>query len=292
MSKSLLCLGMGYCAREFARRMRDLGWTVAGTTRSAEKAKQLEGQGFRMVVFDGEGPLVDIDGLLAGVTHVLASIPPDDDGDPFLKLHGEDLARHAGPMDWAGYLSTTGVYGDHAGAWVDEDAPTVPSTDRGGRRVLAEGQWQALGARSGLPVHIFRLAGIYGPDGRNQIEAVRQGKARRIIKPNHFVGRVHRDDIVGILAASVAKPNPGRVYNVADNEPSPPEEVIAYAARLLGVETPPAIPFEEAELSAVARGFFAGSKRVCNARVREELDYSFKYPTYREGLQALVAAAQ
>jgi len=287
----LLFLGMGYCGRALAGRLKARGWSITGTTRNPEKAKDLEAEGIRSVLFNGGEPMADIDNVLAGVTHVIASIPPDDDGDLFLRAHNHDLARHAGHIQWAGYLSTTGVYGDSDGEWVGEDAPTAPTTRAGTRRLLAEQQWQALAAQSGLPLHIFRIAGIYGPGTRNQIDQVKQGTAKRILKANHYVGRVHRDDIVGILEASIAMPNPGRIYNVVDHEPSAPEEVIAFTAQLLGIEPPPAIPFEEADPSGVARNFFSGSKRVSNARVREELGYSFLYPTYREGMRSIISEA-
>jgi nucleoside-diphosphate-sugar epimerase len=191
----------------------------------------------------------------------------------------------ADPIGWAGYLGTTGVYGDRQGGWVDESDFPAPSLARTKRRVAAEGHWLA----SGLPVHIFRLAGIYGPGpGRNALESVRSGKARRIIKPNQMFGRIHVEDIATTLLASMNRPNPGAIYNVADDEPAPPQDVVAYAAGLLGVEPPPEIPFESAEISAAARSFYQDNRRVCNQRIKEELGVELGFPSYREGLKAIV----
>ena len=188
-------------------------------------------------------------------------------------------------ITWCGYLGTTGVYGDHRGGWVDETTPPAPSLPRTKRRVAAEGHWLA----SGLPAHIFRLAGIYGPGPRrNALETVKSGRARRIVKPGQMFGRIHVDDIAQVLRASIAKPNPGAIYNVADDEPAPPQDVIAYAATLLGVEPPPEVPFEEADISEAARSFYADSRRVANGRIRNELGVDLKHPNYREGLRAIL----
>jgi nucleoside-diphosphate-sugar epimerase len=216
---------------------------------------------------------------------VLASIGPDEAGDPVLAHHLTDLRRYA-TLQWVGYLSTTGVYGDRDGAWVDEADAVAPSMARTRRRVAAEGHWQA----SGLPVHVFRLAGIYGPGrGRNALEAVRAGTARRIVKPGQVFGRVHVDDIVQALRASVARPNPGAVYNVADDEPAPPQDVVAFACALLGVAPPPEVPYEQVELSPMARSFYADNRRIDNARIKRELGVILRYPTYRDGLRAILA---
>ncbi|MGB2892648.1 MAG: SDR family oxidoreductase, partial [Albidovulum sp.] len=187
-----------------------------------------------------------------------------------------------------GYLSTTGVYGDHGGGWVDEGTPLLPTTTRGRQRLLAEEQWQALAARSGLPLHIFRLAGIYGP-GRGPFEKVRNGIARRIVRDNQYFSRIHVDDIAAVLAASIARPDPGAIYNVADDDPSPPEDVLTEAARLLGLPLPPEVPFEEAEMTPLARSFYAESKRVRNDRIKRELGVRLVYPDYRAGLRRLLA---
>ena len=211
------------------------------------------------------------------------SAAPGENGDPFLANYVEVL--RASQPEWVGYLSTTGVYGDHGGAWVDETAPLTPATKRGQMRVEAEAAWQATGLRP----HIFRLAGIYGP-GRGPFSKVRAGTARRIIKPGQIFSRIHVDDIAQILAASIAQPNPGAVYNVCDNDPAPPEDVIAHAAELLGLPIPPAVDFETAEMTLMARSFYSESKRVRNNRIREELGVELFYPSYRDGLPALLKA--
>lgn len=186
-----------------------------------------------------------------------------------------------------GYLSTTGVYGDHDGGWIDEMTPLEPTTRRGKVRLMAERQWQAIAGASGLPLHIFRLAGIYGP-GRGPFEKVRNGTARRIIKENQYFSRIHVDDIASVLAASVARPDPGAIYNVADDDPSPPEDVLSEAARLLGLPEPPEVRFEEAEMTPMARSFYAESKRVRNDGIKRDLGVTLRYPDYRTGLRALM----
>ena len=272
---SLFCFGLGYSARALCRRLR--GWRLAGTSRAAGTV-----DGIAAAAFDGQAPMPGAADRLRGVTHVLLSAPPDADGDPVLRHHLGDL-RALPDLAWVGYLSTTGVYGDRGGDWVDEDSPLTPSTDRGRRRLAAEQAWLA----SGLPVHLFRLAGIYGP-GRNQFVSLRAGKAQRIDKPGQVFSRIHVDDIAAVLAASIDRPAPGRAYNVCDDEPAPPADVVAYAAALLGVPPPPLIPFDQAELSPMARSFYAESKRVSNARIKQELGVTLAYPTYREGLAALL----
>ena len=213
---------------------------------------------------------------------MLSSVSPDAAGDPILRDHAEEL-RAARP-EWVGYLSTTAVYGDHAGGWVDEETPLTPATARGQARVEAEAAWAALG----LPLHVFRLAGIYG-NGRGPFEKVRDGTARRIIKPGQVFSRIHVDDIAQVLLASIHHPNPGAAYNVCDDDPAPPEDVIGHAAELLGLPLPPAIPYGEAEMTPMARSFYAESKRVRNDRIKSELGVRLLYPTYREGLAALLA---
>ncbi|MFM2354753.1 MAG: hypothetical protein RLZZ528_489, partial [Pseudomonadota bacterium] len=220
---------------------------------------------------------------------LLTSVAPDGAGDPVLRAAGGLIAGAAGHVRWAGYLSTTGVYGDHAGGWVDEDMPLTPSTERGRARVAAEAEWRALAAASGLPLHVFRLAGIYGP-GRGPFEKVRDGSARRIIKAGQVFSRCHVEDIAQVLEASIARPNPGAAYNICDDDPAPPEDVIGHAAELLGLPLPPAIPYDRAEMTPMARSFYAESKRVRNDRIKGELGVRLIYPTYREGLAALLRA--
>jgi nucleoside-diphosphate-sugar epimerase len=279
--RRLFCFGLGYSARRLARRLAGDGWRIAGTCRGAGDAAVLAREGYEVHRFERGRPLPD--GALRGATHVLVSLPPDESGDPALDLHGTDLAR-LGSVEWLGYLSTTGVYGDRGGGWVDEDTPPAPLTERARRRVAAEDGWRALP----LPVHVFRLAGIYGP-GRSAIEAVRAGTARRIVKPGHAFSRIHVDDVAQVLAASIARPRPGAVYNVCDDEPAPSAEVTAYAAALLGVEPPPEEVFDPAALSPLSQSFFAENRRVRNGRIKHELGVALRYPTYREGLAAVLA---
>jgi len=219
---------------------------------------------------------------IAAADHILVSLPPGDNGDPVLARHAAALAD-AAPR-WVGYLSTTGVYGDRAGGWVDEESAIAPATERGRRRAAAEAAWLA----TGLPVHLFRLAGIYGP-GRSALERVRAGRAQRIVKPGQVFSRIHVADIARTLAASIARPRLGRAYNLADDLPAPPQDVIAFAAELLGVPPPPEIPFGEADLSPMARSFYAESKRVSNARIKDELGVRLRHPDYRAGLRAILA---
>jgi nucleoside-diphosphate-sugar epimerase len=282
----LFCFGLGYSALAFAEALTGRGWRVAGTCRSAEKQEDLAARGIEAHLFDRGRPLADPDGALAGTTHLLSSVPPDDAGDPVIDHYADDICRLKS-LAWAGYLSTTGVYGDHGGGWVDEDTLRTPSGVRGRRRVAAEDDWLGLRRRCGTPVHLFRLAGIYGP-GRNALEAVRAGQARRIVKPGQVFSRIHRDDIVQALAGSLAAPDPGAAYNLCDDEAAPPQDVIAYACALLGVETPPDIPFAAAELSPMARSFYADNKRVRNRRMKQALGVSLIWPTYREGLKGLL----
>jgi nucleoside-diphosphate-sugar epimerase len=285
LTRRLFCFGLGYTALALARHLMAEGWRIAGTTRVTDKQASLADEGFDMYRFARGRPLADPPSALAGTTHVLTSIDPDEAGDPVLAHHIADL-RQCAALEWAGYLSTTGVYGDRGGAWVDEADAVAPTMPRTRRRVAAEGHWLA----SGLPTHIFRLAGIYGPGpGRNALAAVRAGTARRIVKPDQVFGRVHVDDLVQVLRASMPRPNPGAIYNVADDEPAPPQDVIAFACELLGVTPPPAVPYEQAELSPMARSFYADSRRVDNARIKRELRVTLRHPTYREGLRAILA---
>jgi nucleoside-diphosphate-sugar epimerase len=277
----LLSFGHGYTARALARRLMARGWQVIGTTRSEEKAAQIRATGAEAVPWPPQpcGPLLD------RASHILVSAGPARGDDPVLMHCAGALGARGDQFDWIGYLSTTGVYGDHAGGWVDETTPTRPATARGRARLAAERAWGA----TGLPVHIFRLAGIYGP-GRGPFAKLRAGTARRIVKPGQVFGRIHVEDIAQVLAASIARPNPGAIYNVCDDEPAPPEDVLAHAARLLGLPIPPAIAFAEAEMTPMARSFYAESKRVRNDRIKRELGVRLRYPGYREGLAAILAA--
>ena len=283
MTNTMLIFGCGYSGRALARTLIAEGWRVIGTTRSADRARDLAAEGIEAVVWPGN----DLTPHLADATHLLLSAAPDDDGDPVLAALADQIGRQR--FDWVGYLSTTGVYGDHQGGWVDETTPLTPSTRRGRQRVRAEGQWRALAAEAGLPLHIFRLAGIYGP-GRGPFAKVRRGTARQIVKPGQVFSRIHVEDIAQVLAASIARPDPGAVYNVCDDEPAPASEVVAFAAGLLGMDPPPAVPLAEADLSPMARSFYADNRRVRNDRIKKELGVELRYPTFREGLRACLAA--
>jgi nucleoside-diphosphate-sugar epimerase len=278
--RHLFCFGLGFSGLALADRLRAQGWRVGGTTRTADKARALAARGIDAVAF---GPDQALDPqTFAHASHIISAVPPDADGDPVLARHGADLARLR--PDWVGYLSTTGVYGDRAGGWVDETATLEPVGARGQRRVAAEAGWRALG----LPLHIFRLAGIYGP-GRSALDTVRAGTARRIVKPGQLFSRIHVADLAAVLEASIAQPNPGAIYNVSDDEPAPPQDVIEHACRLLGRVPPPAIAFDQAVLSPMARSFYGESKRVSNRRIKTELGVRLLYRDYRAGLAALLA---
>ena len=268
----LLCFGFGFTAAHLAKILPRKEWRISGTTRKSE------GLG-AMAMADVHGFIFDqMQHIPSSVTHILGSVPPDEMGDPVVRKFSGQLAR---PLAWTAYLSTTGVYGDRQGGPVREESELAPTSNRAKRRVLAESQWQPFQA------HIFRLPGIYGA-GRSQLDAVRGGTAKRIVKPGQIFSRIHVEDISGILAASIAQPNLGRIYNVADDEPCPPQDVVTYAARLLGVMPPPEVAYEKAQLSPMARSFYDDSKRVSNARVKDELGYQLKYPNYRVGLRALL----
>ncbi len=279
---TLLSFGHGYSAQGLAERLRPQGWRIIGTTRSAEKAEWLKANGIEPLLFPGD----DLIPALAAASHVLVSAGPNAEGDPVLSALSDEISKRAGQFKWVGYLSTTGVYGDHQGGWVDEDTPLTPSTTRGQWRKAAEEAWQALPV---MPLHIFRLAGIYGP-GRGPFSKVRAGTARRIIKEGQVFSRIHVDDIAQVLEASIRKPNPGSAYNLCDDDAAPPQDVIAYAAELLGVPVPEAVRIEDAEMTPMARSFYAESKRVRNDRIKEELGVKLIYPDYRVGLQALLKA--
>jgi nucleoside-diphosphate-sugar epimerase len=215
----------------------------------------------------------------------LISIPPGDRGDLVLAHFAETIASVA-RLDRIVYLSTIGVYGDHQGAWIDEDAPLEPNSTRNGARAIAEQQWLALGERTGKKITILRLAGIYGP-GRNALVNLREGKARRIVKPGQVFNRIHVEDITRAIEAAFAANAPSGIFNVTDDEPAPPQDVIAYAAELLGMEPPPEVQFESGDLTPMARSFYSSNKRVSNRRLKQQLGVTLAHPTYRDGLRAL-----
>lgn len=279
----LFVFGMGFSSKAIVEQVRDRCSWIGGTTRSAEKAETLAANGVTPFLFDGKQASDALLAALAEATHVLVSIAPDESGDPVLNACAETL-RASGP-EWIGYLSTVGVYGDHDGAWVNEDTPCKPVSRRSVQRVAAETAWMELAQETGLPVQIFRLSGIYGP-GRNTFENFRKGTARRLVKPGQVFNRIHVADIAGAVEAAMARPQT-RIYNVTDDMPAPPQDVVLYAAQLLGVEPPAEIPFETADLTPMARSFYGENKRVSNARLKEELGYTFKYPDYTVALQDL-----
>lgn len=281
MEKTLLSIGHGFSARALAARLVPQGWRIVGTTRSPDKADAIADTGVEPVVWPG----ADLGALIAQFPNVLVSAGPDSAGDPVLNAVEDAVTRAAPDLRWVGYLSTTGVYGDHHGDWVDEDTPLTPSTKRGRARVTAEARWQAI---PDLPLHIFRLAGIYGP-GRGPFAKVRAGTARRIIKPGQVFSRIHVEDIAQALELSLQRPDPGAVYNLCDDDPAPPQDVIAHAAELLGLPVPPAIPFDQADMTSMARSFYAESKKVRNDRIKQALGWAPQFPTYRAGLAALLA---
>jgi nucleoside-diphosphate-sugar epimerase len=284
MTGRLFIFGLGYSGLEIARLAKESGWDVAGTVTTAEKAATLQAQGIETHRFDGTAPLAN---GIAGATHILCTIAPGSGGDPVLK----QCIASLGAARWLGYLSTTGVYGDTGGAWVDETARPHPTQQRSIDRLMTERAWQALGAASGAAVDIFRLPGIYGP-GRSAIDQVKAGTARRIDKPGQVFSRIHIEDIAAAVVAAMTPPHAGSVFNVVDDLPASSSELIAYACELLGKPVPPAIPWAEIEptMSAMARSFYSENRRVKNERLKRELGVVLRHPTYREGLRAIAAA--
>ena len=280
----MLFFGYGFCAAALSPLLAARGFQLSATCRDEEKAAALQSQNITPVRLSG-APLSQK--TVESATHILLSAPPQESGDPALPLLKDALATQR--PAWMGYLSTTGVYGDHGGAWIDEDTPPGPLGARGQRRVDAEAAWGGLAKRHDLPLHYFRLAGIYGP-GRNQLSSVKNRTARRIDKPEQVFSRIHVDDIARVLLASIDRPRAGRAYNLCDDEPAPPQDVVAFAASLLGMPPPPLVPFAEAELSPMARSFYAENKRLKNDRLKDELGVTLKYPDYRSGLRALFDA--
>lgn len=280
MDKTLFSFGHGFSARALADRLIPQGWRIIGTTRSADKLDGIRATGVEPVLWPG----TDITAMMRAAPYLLISAGPGPDGDPVLSELQDEITQIAPRLRWAGYLSTTGVYGDHQGGWVDEDTPLSPSTKRGQKRVEAEAAWQAIPE---LPLHIFRLAGIYGP-GRGPFAKVRNGTARRIIKEGQVFSRIHVDDIAQALELSMGAPNPGAIYNLCDDDPAPPQDVIGHAAELLGVPVPEAVDFDEADMTPMARSFYAESKKVRNDRIKDELGWEPRYPDYRSGLAAML----
>ena len=279
MTPRLLCLGLGYCAGVLAGRLRAQGWRIAGSCRQETGLGALRLAGHEAYCWSRERALSAA--AWEGTTHLLVSAPPDEEGDPTLDLLSERLSG----LEWIGYLSSTGVYGDHEGAWVDEESPLrPPSSARARRRAAAEARWRELAPA--LPVEVFRLGGIYGP-GRSPLERVRAGRARRLDAPEHLFSRIHVADVAGALQAAIEQPRAGRVLNLVDDEPATSAAVTEAACELLGLEPPPLTPFDLEALPPAVASFYRDRRRVRNARLRQELGYELRYPTYREGLASL-----
>ena len=282
----LFAFGLGFSAQELASRLAGRGWSIAGTAREEPKLTQLRDARYEATRFAGDKSNPELARLLEGTTHLLHSIPPGDDGDPVLNHYRDEIAK-LGTLEWIGYLSTVGVYGDQHGAWVNEETVPKPNSARTEARVHAEQTWLDFGAEIGVPVHVFRLAGIYGP-GRSVFDKLMAGTARRINKDGQVFSRIHVEDIANVLEASMARPRGGAIYNVADDEPAAPGDVVAHAAKMIGVEPPPEIDFEDADLSPMARSFYQGSRRIGNKLIKSELGVRLRYPTFREGLVSLM----
>ncbi len=282
----LFAFGLGFSAQTLAERLAAKGWQIAGTARDVGKIGKLAAHGYEMAQYSGEAGNAALPTALQGTTHLLHSIPPGPEGDPVLAHYRAEIAAlHS--LEWIGYLSTVGVYGHQEGNWVDENTPPKPNSARTEARVEAEQAWLAFGAEIGVPVQIFRLAGIYGP-GRSVFDKLKSGTARRVKKDGQVFSRIHVEDIAGVLEASIARPQAGAIYNVADDEPAAPGEVVAYAAELIGVEPPPEVDFAQADLTQMARSFYEGSRSIANQRIKSELGVELRYPTYREGLASLL----
>lgn len=276
----LFCFGLGYTALHLALILQRQGWKISGTSQSDKKCINLRIHGINALLYSDDDPLSLPPSFLKKITHVLISIPPKNDGDPVWKRYSEKLLHKFPSLQWVGYLSTTGVYGDTQGQWVNETAPLAPITEKSKRRVLAEQQW----LQSGLPIHIFRLAGIYGK-GRNILISLRDGTAQRIYKPNQVSCRIHVEDIVQILGASILQPSPKEIFNCADDCPTPAHETVAYGASLLHMEPPPLIPLEESTLSSRAKEFYQATRRIDNTKIKEQLKVKLLFPDYKAGLR-------
>lgn len=276
----LLILGAGFSALACARRTREVYDRITGTTRTADRLDSLAAAGIHPRLYDGTAN-PKIEAAIASADHLLVSIAPGKEGDPVLASLGPALAA-AQKLEWICYLSTVGVYGDHDGAWVDEDSECRPGQPRSIQRLAAEQAWRELADERGVPLAIFRLSGIYGP-GRNAFVNIEKGTARRIVKPDQVFNRIHRDDIAAAFAAAAERRADG-IFNITDDEPAPPQDVVAFAHELAGVEPPPEIAFDDADLSPMGRSFYGENKRVSNAKSKRELGMDYAYPDYRTAL--------
>lgn len=279
-----LLLGAGYCARALIPHLQQRGLDIIATTRSPEKAEALSKRGAQALIHKGEIGQ-SLRAAMARADIIISSIPPNEKGDPVLQNLAHSAKALMPRARWVGYLSATSVYGDRKGQWAFEDELIFPVTQRGKNRSLAELQW----LETGLPTHVFRLAGIYGP-GRNPFARLRASTARAVIKEGHIVNRIHVEDIARAVLASIDKPNPVRVYNIADNHPAPPQDVLDFAAKLISAPLPKRISHESAEISDMARSFYVETKRISNARARAELGWRPLYGSYKQGLAATLKA--
>jgi nucleoside-diphosphate-sugar epimerase len=280
--------GMGYSSLATARAMHqsiDPSIPISGTTRNEDNIERFADTPYRLHLFDGTHKCKTLSDDLRSATHVILSIPPVEGGDPAFNLHRDDLDA-AKSLDWIGYFSTVGVYGDFGGEWIDESAPTRPVNERSKLRVAVEQQWRDYAAQRGVPLLVLRLAGIYGP-GRSAFDKLREGTARRIVKPGQVFNRVHVEDI-GRVTMLAAQRKLGGVFNLADDEPAPPQDLVTYAAHKLGLAPPADVPFDTAVMTEMARSFYADNKRVSNRAIKRALDIELLYPTYREGLDAIL----
>ena len=280
MDLTFLSFGHGYTAQALTPHLKEKGWTVFGTSRSKDNFSDIEKSGAIPILWGSD----ELRSVIKETALVLSSVAPKDGNDPVIQMYGEDLKENSSQIKWAGYLSTIGVYGDTKGEWVNESSPLKPSTNRGIARVNAEKKWLK---NNFLPSHIFRLGGIYGPN-RGPFQKVLQGKAVKIIKPGQVFSRMHILDIVQTLLASISQPKPHSIYNLCDDNPAPPQDVLSYAAKLLSVDQPPTVRFEDADLSEMARSFYAENKRVSNQLIKSELGVDLSYPDYKVGLESLL----
>lgn len=292
-TKKLFCFGYGYVAEHLAKELlnSDENWTIAGTTTDVHKRRAMQQAGIKAFLFSEKMPFNDPLYALQGVTHILISTPPNRGGDIVFQTHARDILQIP-TVEWIGYLSSTAVYGNRDGDWVDETAELRPTSERGSKRTKAEIQWLKMRRIAQIPINIFRLSGIYGP-GRSAIETVKAGVSKRIHKEGHAFNRIHVDDIVQVLIASMHQPKPGDVYNLADDNPAPSHELIDYACQLLGQDSPPLITYDQdLDMSPMARSFYKDNKRISNRKIKDKLGITLKYPDYKHGLDAIYHSAE
>ncbi|CAN5282255.1 SDR family oxidoreductase [soil metagenome] len=283
MKKTICILGFGYIATFLAERLSSLAFNITGTSRNQQRCEHYSSRGYRIVPFDA----MNVEPLLQQATHLFIATPPcQTQGDPVLAYFLPLLEKHCRQWQWVGYASSTGVYGDHQGAWVDETANSQNPGLRGNLRLEAEMAWENIANKFSLPLHIFRLAGIYGPR-RNAFNEILNGKTHSVYKDGQFFARIHVEDIIKIIVASIQKPNPGSIYNVADDLPASPHEVDQYATELLNRNPLPILPFEDTVLSLMAAEFYNNNRRVNNAKIKHEFKLELTYPSYKQGLLQL-----